>query len=66
MRTVTIIETSRGWLNVTYGRLYKTANGALQALKREDRKDGGKRITVIHWESRTKIGEAVIKVLSSQ
>lgn len=69
-RTVEVHELEHGWL-VTDGRsdahTYPTAADALKAIRSED-EDSAKRgvstITTIEWETKTRTGRAVVRVLA--
>lgn len=65
-RVVTIIQQKDGWLNATYNRKYRTAFGALNAVKRDDRRrsKNGTVITTIEWRPNTRWGELAVRSLS--
>lgn len=70
-KITTIRELPTGWLAKEIGRTYKTAHGALQATRREDRRitrdiPDAAVVRVINWEPTTDIGSAVIKAITAK
>lgn len=62
LKKIKIVEQDKGWFNKTNNVLYKTAVQALQAIIEEDKK-GGDHITLIDWETKSKVGTAIVNAL---
>lgn len=62
----TLIETPNGWLRAETGFVYKTAKGAVTALKRDDARaieSGCSTIRTITWETMTPMGRRIATLM---
>ena len=64
--TITIRETSLGWLNQHTGRYYVAAGLAYAAVLRADRKVEQGAITTINWMPSTLAGLAAVRAIGAK
>jgi hypothetical protein len=60
-------EGDKGWLCDETGRVYKHAAGAMQAIRRREKKlvaGQGSRVATIVWHPNTRMGRVLAEVLS--
>lgn len=62
IRKVSIVEDGDGW-TFNNDMVYQSAMAALLAIKRED-EDVGNIVTIIEWTATSRIGRAVLAVLT--